>query len=113
LQRAAAEGSTRAAPDLVIIGRRDVRTNNSWMHNLPVLAKGPFRCTALVHPRRTPRAWACDGALADIPRQRAGVAQVHVSAEMMPGVVSLPHGWGHDLPGAQLQMWRPSARAPT
>jgi anaerobic selenocysteine-containing dehydrogenase len=49
LPRALAEIDTGPAP-LVVIGRRDVRTNNSWMHNLPTLAKGPERCTLLVHP---------------------------------------------------------------
>lgn len=93
------------APDLVIIGRRDVRTNNSWMHNLPILAKGPFRCTALVHPQDAQRLGLQDGALANIVSKTGQVrAQVQVSAEMMPGVVSLPHGWGHDAPGAQLRV---------
>jgi anaerobic selenocysteine-containing dehydrogenase len=93
------------APDLVIIGRRDVRTNNSWMHNLPVLAKGPFRCTALVHPLDAQRLGLQDGAMAEIHNgPRSVLAQVHISDEMMPGVVSLPHGWGHDLPGAKLHL---------
>jgi anaerobic selenocysteine-containing dehydrogenase len=92
-------------PDLVIIGRRDVRTNNSWMHNLPVLAKGPFRCTALVHPVDAARLGLVDGVLADIHNGRRSIqAQVHVSDEMMPGVVSLPHGWGHNLPGTKLHL---------
>ncbi|MBK9345708.1 MAG: molybdopterin-dependent oxidoreductase [Burkholderiales bacterium] len=110
LQRPAHDLSA-PAPDLVIIGRRDVRTNNSWMHNLPTLAKGPFRCTALVHPQDAQRLGLQDGALARIHAvTRAGEvprsvqAQVHVSDQMMPGVVSLPHGWGHDLPGAQLRV---------
>ncbi len=93
------------APDLVIIGRRDVRTNNSWMHNLPVLAKGPMRCTALVHPKDAERLGLQDGALADIRSAGGHVqAQVHVTTDMMPGVVSLPHGWGHDAPGAQMRV---------
>ncbi len=93
------------APDLVIIGRRDVRTNNSWMHNLPVLAKGPFRCTALVHPTDAARLQLQDGGMARIHNGPRNVdAQVHISADMMPGVVSLPHGWGHDAPGAKLQV---------
>ena len=95
----------RPAPDLMIIGRRDVRTNNSWMHNLPVLAKGPFRCTALVHPIDAERLNLTDGALAHIANgPRSIQAQVQISAEMMPGVVSLPHGWGHNLPGAQMHL---------
>lgn len=95
----------RPAPDLVVIGRRDVRTNNSWMHNLPVLAKGPFRCTARVHPADAARLGLRDGALARLangPRQIT--AQVQISDEMMPGVISLPHGWGHDLPGSRLRV---------
>jgi len=104
LQRAA-QDVRGLAPDLVIIGRRDVRTNNSWMHNLPILAKGPFRCTALVHPQDAARLGLQDGAMASLHNGPRSVrAQVHISDEMMPGVVSLPHGWGHDLPGAQLQV---------
>jgi len=104
LARPAADLS-RPAPDLVIIGRRDVRTNNSWMHNLPILAKGPFRCTALVHPADAARLGLQDGAQARIANGALSVqAQVQVSSEMMPGVVSLPHGWGHNLPGAQLHL---------
>ncbi len=108
LQRAT-QDLRRPAPDLVIIGRRDVRTNNSWMHNLPILAKGPFRCTALVHPADAARLQLQDGALAHIETAssqgpRSVQAQVQISAEMMPGVVSLPHGWGHNLPGAQMAL---------
>jgi len=108
MQRPAAD-LARPAPDLVIIGRRDVRTNNSWMHNLPVLAKGPFRCTALVHPLDATRLNLKDGGLAHIESStaqgpRSVQAQVHISEEMMPGVVSLPHGWGHNLPGTQLNV---------
>ncbi len=104
LARPAADLS-RPAPDLVIIGRRDVRTNNSWMHNLPVLAKGPFRCTALVHPADATRLGLQDGVQARIANGALSVeARVQISSEMMPGVVSLPHGWGHNLPGTQLHL---------
>ena len=101
----AAQGLRGPAPDLVIIGRRDVRTNNSWMHNLPILAKGPFRCTALVHPADAARCGVADGAMATLRNgERSVQAQVHVSLDMMPGVVSLPHGWGHDLPDTQMRV---------
>jgi len=102
LPRAWADLAT-PAPDLALIGRRDVRSNNSWMHNLPTLAKGPMRCTLLVHPQDAERLKLADGCTAQLATA-AGSArvQVQVSADMMPGVVSLPHGWGHNLPGARL-----------
>lgn len=106
LRRAAAD-LVRAPDALVVIGRRDVRSNNSWMHNLPVLAKGPMRCTALLHPDDARRLGLADGAMAEMSRttrsgRRSITVQVACSQDMMPGVVSLPHGWGHDLPGTQL-----------
>lgn len=92
-------------PELVIIGRRHVRSCNSWMHNLPTLAKGPFRCTALVHPADAERLGLSDGAMARITAAGRSVdAQVEVSDEMMRGVVSLPHGWGHDQPGSRMAL---------
>ncbi|TXT36407.1 MAG: molybdopterin oxidoreductase [Comamonadaceae bacterium] len=92
-------------PELVIIGRRDLRSNNSWMHNLPTLAKGPYRCTALVHPADAARLQLADGGLAQVDSDVGRIqVQVEISADMMPGVVSLPHGWGHDLPGTQLSL---------
>ena len=108
LLRAAAD-LARPVPDMVIVGRRDVRSNNSWMHNLPLLAKGPLRCTALVHPLDAARLGLTDGALARITTTHSTSsqrieAQVHITDSMMPGVVSLPHGWGHDRPGAQLRV---------
>jgi anaerobic selenocysteine-containing dehydrogenase len=96
-----------------IMGRRQVRSGNSWMHNLPILAKGPFRCTALVHPSDAQRLGLQDGGFAQISKEfgsdfnnqgQAVKAQVQISDEVMPGVISLPHGWGHDLPGAKLQL---------
>ncbi|MES2245599.1 MAG: molybdopterin-dependent oxidoreductase [Pseudomonadota bacterium] len=104
LQRAE-QAITQPVPAMVIVGRRDVRSNNSWMHNLPVLAKGPMRCTALVHPADAKRLGLADGALARISNQGRSIdAQVQVSEEMMPGVVSLPHGWGHGLPGTRMAL---------
>jgi anaerobic selenocysteine-containing dehydrogenase len=90
-------------PDLVIIGRRDVRSNNSWMHNLRTLAKGPMRCTLLVNPADAARLQLQDGHAGVISSASGQIeALVAFSADMMPGVVCLPHGWGHDLPGSQL-----------
>lgn len=95
----------RPRPELVVIGRRDARSNNSWMHNLPILAKGPFRCTALVHPVDAARHGLREGGEAQLVCGNRSVAvQVELSEEMMPGVISLPHGWGHDAPGARLRL---------
>jgi anaerobic selenocysteine-containing dehydrogenase len=92
-------------PDLVIIGRRQLRSNNSWMHNLPVLAKGAYRCTALVHPVDAARLGLTDGAAAHISNGARRIeVQVELSDEMMAGVVSLPHGWGHNLPGTNMNV---------
>ncbi len=100
-----ADDLARPAPELVIVGRRDLRSNNSWMHNLPNLARGAFRCTALVHPADAHRLGLRDGALARIANgERVIEAQVEISDEMMPGVVSLPHGWGHDEPGTRMSI---------
>ncbi|MCF8167799.1 MAG: molybdopterin-dependent oxidoreductase [Rhodoferax sp.] len=104
LERARADLG-RPVPDLVVIGRRDVRTNNSWMHNLRTLAKGPFRCTALVHPTDATRLGLVEGSQAELRNGARTVrAPIHITEDMMPGVVSLPHGWGHDLPGTRLQL---------
>jgi anaerobic selenocysteine-containing dehydrogenase len=91
------------APPLVVIGRRDMRSNNSWMHNLPTLAKGPERCTLLVHPADAARAGLSEGAHARLAGAgRAAEVTVELSDSVMHGVVSLPHGWGHDDPATRL-----------
>jgi anaerobic selenocysteine-containing dehydrogenase len=88
---------------LVLVGRRQLRSNNSWMHNLELLVSGPERCTLHVHPDDAARLGLRDGAAATVT-SRAGEleAPVEVTDAVMPGVVSLPHGWGHDAPGARL-----------
>jgi anaerobic selenocysteine-containing dehydrogenase len=98
------------APALVLVGRRHLRSNNSWFHNLPALAKGRERCTLLVHPDDARRLGLATGGRARV-RSRVGevVAPVETSDAMRPGVVSLPHGFGHDAPGAQLAV---AARRP-
>ncbi len=101
LKRAAADMNKPAA-ELVIIGRRQLHSNNSWMHNLPVLAKSGS-CTALVNPSDAQRLGLNSGGKARITSNKGSVeAEIEVSDDMMPGVVSLPHGWGHNLPGARL-----------
>jgi anaerobic selenocysteine-containing dehydrogenase len=98
-------------PEMMIVGRRDVRSNNSWMHNLPTLAKGPVRCTLQVHPTDADRLGLRDGEAARIASESGAeiTAPVEITDRVSPGVVSLPHGWGHDLPGSQLQV---AARRP-
>jgi len=90
---------------LVLVSRRHVRSNNSWMHNVKPLVTGKDRCTLLVHPDDARAAGLADGGQARI-RSAAGslVAPVEVSDEMRPGVVCLPHGWGHDKPGTRLSV---------
>ena len=104
LKRVAAD-LERPAPELVIIGRRQLHGNNSWMHNLPVLAKGAARCTALVNPTDAARHGIEDGGRTRIAHDgRMIEVEVEISDEMMQGVISLPHGWGHDQPGSQLNV---------
>jgi anaerobic selenocysteine-containing dehydrogenase len=88
---------------LVLVGRRQLRSNNSWMHNLPNLVGGTNRCTLHVAPADAERAGLVDGGAA-VVRSRAGelVADVEVTDAVMEGVVSLPHGWGHGKPGTQM-----------
>ncbi len=88
-----------------LIGRRDLRCSNSFMHNLPALVKGRRRCTLLVSREDAGRIGLVDGGAARVT-SRVGslVAPVEVSDELMPGVVSLPHGWGHDVEEAQLRV---------
>jgi anaerobic selenocysteine-containing dehydrogenase len=90
---------------LVLVGRRQLRSNNSWMHNLPMLVSGPHHCSLHVHPDDAARLELIDGEQAQL-RSRAGAVQavVEVTDAVMPGVVSLPHGWGHDAPGAGLRV---------
>lgn len=88
---------------MVLIGRRDLRSNNSWMHNVELLVSGPERCTVFVHPHDAERLGL--GERANV-RTRNGSIElpVHVTDEIMPGVVSIPHGWGHDGPDTTLRV---------
>jgi len=90
---------------MLLIGRRDLRSNNSWMHNLHVLTKGKERCTLHMHPEDAARLEIGDGECASIA-SRAGSVEipVEITDAIMPGVVSIPHGWGHALPGTQLHI---------
>lgn len=101
------------APDgLVLVSRRHLRSKNSWMHNVKVLVKGKDRCTLLMHPDDAAACGLIDGGRARVASEAGAIeVPVEVSDEMMPGVVSLPHGWGHDKPGARLAVAREHAGA--
>ena len=90
---------------LRLIGRRHVRSNNSWLHNSYRLVKGKPRCQLLVHPDDVLARSLSTGQRA-ILRSRVGEIEVEVLAsdEIMPGTVSLPHGWGHHREGSRLQV---------
>jgi anaerobic selenocysteine-containing dehydrogenase len=95
--RLRAEMSSTTSSQLKLIGRRHVRSCNSWLHNSQRLIKGPNRCTLLIHPDDARARNLGTGSRA-LMRSRTGEINVlvEVSDEMMPGVVSLPHGFGHD-----------------
>lgn len=93
-------------PDgLVLIGRRQLSSNNSWMHNLAPLVRGSNTCTAHVHPDDAARLGLHDGGEA-LVRSRAGsvTVPVEVTDAVRPGVVSIPHGWGHSSNGTRTEV---------
>jgi len=96
--------------DLLLIGRRDPRTNNSWLHNSYRMVKGKQRCLALVNPQDARSRNIHDGDMA-LVSSRVGAIRIPValSDEMMPGVISIPHGWGHQMEGAKLKVAREHA----
>jgi len=108
LRRRLAEWQAEAAAAqqggaLSLIGRRDLRSNNSWMHNSQRLVKGPARCVLYMHPSDAQRRGLENGERVCV-RSRTGAIEVplEITEAVMPGVVSLPHGWGHDRPGTRL-----------
>ena len=88
---------------LVLIGRRHLRSNNSWMHNSQRLVKGRERCTLLIHPDDAKANHVTDGSEVTV-QSRVGKVTLpaEVSDEIMPGVVSIPHGWGHKRKGVKM-----------
>ncbi|GFH37094.1 molybdopterin oxidoreductase family protein [Streptomyces pacificus] len=90
---------------LVLVGRRHLRSNNSWMHNIPALQGGSNRCTLQVHPDDAARLGLGDGGLARVKAAGGEVeVPVEITGDVRPGVVSLPHGWGHDRPGTRTRV---------
>ena len=95
---------------MVLVGRRQLRSNNSWMHNVPRLVSGPPRCTAHVNPADAARLGLSDGASARVSSDAGAIeVPVEVTENVMPGVVSIPHGWGHDVEGVELAVARANA----
>ena len=96
---------TRHNGELRLIGRRHLRSNNSWMHNYERLVKGKPRHQLLMNPADLAARQLRDGQFVRV-KSRVGMVEVEVqaSADMMPGVVSLPHGWGHARSGLRLQV---------
>ena len=90
---------------MVLVGRRHLRSNNSWMHNIEVLVKGKPRCTLHVHPDDAARLGLTHGSSATVASRVGSVmAPVEVTDAIRPGVVSLPHGWGHGQPGTGMRI---------
>ncbi|GAA2765703.1 molybdopterin oxidoreductase family protein [Streptomyces paradoxus] len=88
---------------LVLVGRRHLRSNNSWMHNVPALTGGSNRCTLHIHPEDAERLGVEDGAAVRVKGAGGEVtAPAEVTDAIRRGVVSLPHGWGHNRPGTRL-----------
>ncbi len=90
--------SAEASEGFVLIGRRHLRSNNSWMHNVPALAGGTNLCTLRIHPDDAAELGLTDTAVVKGPGGEL-LAPIEVTDGMRRGVVSLPHGWGHDRAG--------------
>lgn len=95
--------SLDSADGFLLIGRRHLRSNNSWMHNLPALSGGSNRCTLQIHPDDAARLGVTDLAVVTGPGGTLEVP-VEITDAIRPGVVSLPHGWGHTAPGTRMSV---------
>jgi anaerobic selenocysteine-containing dehydrogenase len=105
LARLRARMSAQTRDAMVLIGRRDLRCSNSFMHNLPALVKGRDRCTLQVSRHDAGRIGLANGSAARVTsRVGSVIAPVEVTEDLMPGVVSLPHGWGHDIEESRLSV---------
>jgi anaerobic selenocysteine-containing dehydrogenase len=104
----------RPAEPLVLVSRRHLRSNNTWLHNVPALMKGKDRCTLLMHPADAAR---CGVAADDIVTVKSEAGEIKVPVEVTdgiaPGVVSMPHGWGHGKPGTRMAVANGSPGANT
>lgn len=93
--------------EMLIIGRRHIRSNNSWMHNSQRLVKGKGRCNVLIHSQDAERLGVVEGDDLVLSSDAGSITlPVWVADDIMPGVISVPHGWGHDRQGVQLDVAR-------
>jgi len=91
--------------EFVLIGRRHIRCNNSWLHNSQRLVKGRNRCTLMINAADAERAGILQGQSVRVTSRVGEVtAEAEITGALMPGVVSLPHGWGHNLQDTRLQV---------
>jgi anaerobic selenocysteine-containing dehydrogenase len=105
LPRLARARDAAVSSSLQLIGRRDLRSNNSWMHNSQRLVRGPVRCTLLMNPQDAASRGLLAGQQVRITARVGSVeAPLEITEAMMPGVVSLPHGWGHHRAGSRLRV---------
>ncbi|KLO40973.1 molybdopterin dinucleotide-binding protein [Mycobacterium nebraskense] len=104
----------RPAEPLVLVSRRHLRSNNTWLHNVPALMKGKERCTLLIHPDDAARCGVADD---DVVTVKSAAGEIKVPVEITdaikPGVVSMPHGWGHGKPGTRMAVANSSPGANT
>jgi anaerobic selenocysteine-containing dehydrogenase len=104
----------RPAEPLVLVSRRHLRSNNTWMHNVPALMKGRDRCTLLIHPDDAARCGIADDDVVTVKSEAGEIkVPVEVTDAIKPGVVSMPHGWGHGKPGTRMSVANNSPGANT
>jgi len=105
MDRLAAGLTANTKEKMLLIGRRHVRTNNSWMHNLPLSAKGPNKCTMEINTQDAERLGLQDGDTAAVSNNGQTVNVVaEITDDIMPGVISIPHGFGHSVSGTNMQV---------
>jgi anaerobic selenocysteine-containing dehydrogenase len=97
------------ADELYLIGRRNLKSNNSWMHNLPSLARSKNQCYLIMNKDDASRRNIVDGSQVQVTSPVGSIEiPVMLSDRIMPGVVSIPHGWGHDRTQVKLSLARKS-----
>ncbi|BCO41834.1 molybdopterin-binding oxidoreductase [Mycobacterium paraintracellulare] len=104
----------RPAEPLVLVSRRHLRSNNTWLHNVPALMKGKDRCTLLIHPDDAARCGIADNDIVTVKSEAGEIrVPVEITDAIKPGVVSMPQGWGHGKPGTRMTVANGSPGANT